>query len=406
MKKNLIMAWRNLWRNKRRTLITVASVFFGVLLSTVMSSMQEGSYSSMIDNIVKFYSGYIQIHQEDYWENKTINNTFVPTDSLKTRIKEVPEITNMAPRLESFALASSEKITRGSMVIGIDPEAENKVTELKKWVEKGHYLKPNDNGVLVAVDLAKYLNLNVGDTLILLSQGYHGISAAGKYPIRGILKFPSPDLNKQTIYMEIRHCQNFYSADDMVTSLVLMIEDQYHLNKAMKQLKAEISAPYSVMSWSEMQPELLQYVDADRAGGKVMKGILYILIGFGIFGTIMMMVAERRREMGVMVAIGMQRYRLAAILFFETVYIGMIGVLAGFIGSIPIIAHFYNNPIRLTGDAAETMKDMGIEPLMYFSWLPSVFYDQVIVVFIITVIVAIYPLISAQRMKVHLALRA
>ena len=81
------MAWRNLWRNKRRTIITIASVFFGVLLSTVMSSMQEGSYSSMIDNIVKFYSGYIQIHQENYWDNKTINNSFALTDSLLAKVK-------------------------------------------------------------------------------------------------------------------------------------------------------------------------------------------------------------------------------------------------------------------------------------------------------------------------------
>ena len=272
--------------------------------------------------------------------------------------------------------------------------------------EKGQYLQAGDDGVLVAVDLAKYLNLNVGDTLILLSQGYHGISAAGKYPIRGILKFPSPDLNKQTVYMELGHCQGFYSAENRVTSLVLMVTEQYHLKRAMKQLRAEISSPYSVMSWSEMQPELLQLVDADRSGAMVMKGILYILIGFGIFGTIMMMVAERRREMGVMVAIGMQRLQLAMILFFETVYIGLIGVLAGFAGSVPIIAHFYNHPIPLTGNAGETMVQMGIEPLLYFSWLPSIFYDQMIVVLAITALVAIYPFVAAHRMKVHLALKA
>ena len=101
MKSNLNLAWRNLWRNKRRTLITVASIFFGVLFSTIMSSMQEGSYSSMIDNVVKFYSGYIQVHEEDYWEKKTINNTLSPTDSLNNAIYSVEEITFVTPRLES-----------------------------------------------------------------------------------------------------------------------------------------------------------------------------------------------------------------------------------------------------------------------------------------------------------------
>jgi ABC-type lipoprotein release transport system permease subunit len=147
-------------------------------------------------------------------------------------------------------------------------------------------------------------------------------------------------------------------------------------------------------------------VEGDRAGAVIMKAILYILIGFGIFGTVMMMVAERTREMGVMVAIGMQKLKLAAILFFETLYIGLIGVLAGFAGSIPLIAWFYNNPVRLSGNAAETMETMGIEPYMYFSWLPSVFYNQVLVVFLMTAIVGIYPLAMALRLRVHQALRA
>jgi len=406
MKSNIIIAWRNLWRNKRRTLITVASIFFGVLISTLMSSMQEGSYSSMIDNIVKFYSGYIQVHSEKFWDNKTINNTFVPNSSLENQISGIPEITLTTPRLESFALASSEEITRGCMIIGINPENENRITEISRWIKEGSYLKTGEGGLLVASELAKYLQLNVGDTLVLIGQGYHGVSAAGKYPIQGILEFPSPDMNKQTIYMDIGTCQEFYSAENRVTSQVLMIENQYVLQKAMRKLDNEIASPYSVMSWDEMHPEILQLVEADRAGGVFMKAILYIIIGFGIFGTIMMMVAERIREMGVMVAIGMQRYKLAAVLFFETIYIGFVGVLAGFAVSIPVIAYYYNNPIPLSGDAAETMIDMGIEPLLYFSWLPSVFYDQIIIIFLITTIIGIYPVFTSFKMKVHLALKA
>ena len=406
MKSNIVIAWRNLWRNKRRTLITVASIFFGVLLSTIMSSMQEGSYSSMIDNIVKFYSGYIQVHNEKYWDNKTINNTFEADEMLVNHIENVPEIVNYAPRLEFFALASSEEITRGSIILGIDPKRENQITEIGKWIFEGEYLSENDNGLLVGFDLAKYLQLSVGDTLVMIGQGYHGVSAAGKYPIRGILKFPSPELNKQTIYMELNNCQEFFTCDNRLTSFVLMINNQYQLQRAIRKLEEVIDSPYSIMSWDEMHPEILQLVEADRAGGVFMKAILYVVIGFGIFGTIMMMVADRKREMGVMIAIGMQRYKLATILFIETVYIGIIGVLAGFAISIPIIAYYYNNPIPISGDAGKTFTDMGIEPLLYFTWLPSVFYNQIITVLVITTVIAIYPVITANKMKVHLALRA
>jgi ABC-type lipoprotein release transport system permease subunit len=406
MKSNLRLAWRNLWRNKRRTLITVASIFFGVLLATLMSSMQEGSYSSMISNIVTFYSGYIQVQDEDYWENKTINNTFIPSDSLIREISGVREITLFTPRLESFALASSEEITRGSMVIGINPEKEKEVMDIGKWVVDGQYLSQQDRGVLIGFDLANYLELSVNDTLVMIGQGYHGATAVGVFPIRGILRFPSPELNKQSIYMDLITAQEFYSLDNRVTSIVLMLEDQYDLKKAMRKLSNVIRPPYAVMSWEEMHPELLQMVEADRAGALIMKAILYIIIAFGVLGTIMMLVMERKREMGVMIAIGMQRAKLAWILFFETVYIGLIGVIAGFAGSIPLIAYFYHNPIPLTGDAGKTMEEMGFEPLMYFSWLPSVFYNQVITVFVITALIAIYPVVTSNRLKIYRALRA
>ena len=402
---NLKIAWRNLWRNKRRTMITSASIFFGVIFATIMSSLQEGSYSTMVDNIVKFYSGYIQVFNEDYWDKKTINNTYEITDSLIKKIEDVEEITHYAPRLESFALASSSDITKGTLVIGIDPEKEDQVTGVSKWLTKGSYLKPGDQGVLLASDLAQYLQLDVNDTLILIGQGFHGISAAGIFPVRGILEFSSPELNK-VIYMELSSCQEFYSAYNLVTSLVIMLKDHYDIPIALKKMKESIQSPYDIMTWAEMQPEIVQLIGSDRAGGVILKIILYMIIGFGIFGTVMMMIQERRREMGVMVAIGMKRIKLGNILFIETILIGFLGVFIGILGSIPIIGYYFNNPIRLTGEAAKAMIDMGIEPLMTFSWMPSVFYNQALTIFILTLFMGLYPVYKTMKLRIDQALRA
>ena len=167
---------------------------------------------------------------------------------------------------------------------------------------------------MVAVDLANYLKVGVGDSLILYGQGYHGVMAAGIYPIKGILEFPSPELNKQFIYMPLKTTQELFSAYDRITSLVIMIEDNYQLSRAMRNLKKEINSPFMVRSWEELQPELVQMIDGDKAGGLFMKTLLYIIITFGILGTILMMVSERKRELGVMIAIGMQRFTLSKIL--------------------------------------------------------------------------------------------
>lgn len=404
--KNLSLAWRNLWRNKRRTIITSASIFFGVIFSTVMTSVQFGSYDKIIDNVVKYYTGYMQVFTTDYDENKTINNSFVLSDSLLNEVKSESEVTVYTPRLEYYALASSTNITKGAAVIGIDPEKENKVTGLKKWVNKGQYLKEGDNGVMLAIDLANYLKLEVGDTLVLYGQGYHGVMAAGLYPVKGILKFPSPELNKQFVYMDLSACQNFFTADNRISYLVLMVQDHYHLPTAMRHLKKKIQHPFVVKSWRELQPGLVSMIEADRAGGVFMKAILYMVIAFGIFATVLMMVAERKRELGVMVAIGMQRNRLGVILFFETLFIGLVGAIAGLVGSLPIVYYYYYNPIMLSGDAAQTYINMGFEPYMYFSVSPFVFYTQALTVLVITMVIAAYPIYKSFTFSVIKALRA
>jgi ABC-type lipoprotein release transport system permease subunit len=403
---NFKIAWRNLWRNSKRSIITIASVFFGVILSTLMTSMQYGSYDSMVDNVVKFYSGYAQVFTEEYHENKTINNTFELTDSIFEFVQNAPEVTHISPRLEYFALASTEEITKGAAIVGIDPDKENKVTGISKWVKEGEYLKKGDNGVLVAINLANYLQLSVGDTIVLYGQGYHGVTAAQLFPVKGILKFPSPELNNQLIYMELENCQQYFSAPGRVTSLIIMVKNHYKLPAAMRFLKSEIPSPLVCMSWDELQPELVQMIEGDKAGGIIMKLILYLVVGFGIFGTIIMMIAERTRELGVTIAIGMQRQKMATILFIETIYVGIIGAFAGILASIPIVTYLYNNPVPLTGDAAKTMIDMGIEPLLYFSLNLSAFYNQAIIVLIMSIVIGIVPIYKALKLKINQALRA
>ncbi len=401
-----ILAWRNIWRNKRRTLITVASIFFGVLLSTFMTSMQEGTYSKMIDNVVGFYSGYIQIHHPEYWENKTIDYTFASTDSLENVLKNNPSVTSFVPRLESFSLMSFKTNTKGAALIGIDPEKENKMTNLSHWIEKGTYLKPGDKGILLAVNLAKNLGVEVGDTLVLISQGYHGISAAALFPVRGILKFPAPAMNSLGGYIDIHAAQDFFSVPNKYTSLVLMVDDYGKVNQIKHKLKIDLGKKYEIMSWDEMDPVTKNMIDADRSGAYITKGILYALVGFGIFGTVIMMMAERRKEMGIMIAIGMQKSRLSIILFYETTLLGLVGVFAGFAVSLPLIIYLVFHPVPITGEMAKAYEQFGFEPAMYFSAQWFVFARQVLIIFIITMTVYIYPLVKTYKLKLINALHS
>ena len=385
-------------------MITVASIFFGVLLSAYMTSMQEGSYDKMVEIVVKFYSGYMQVHHEDYWENKSINNSFDYDQSLIDQLKANPEVDFVIPRLESFGLASAGELTRGAAIFGIVPDIETQLTGIADKIVSGKYLQSNDDGVVIGDGLAKYLKLKLNDTLVIITQGYHGASSAGKFPVRGIIKHVSPELNKSIIYMELKTCQNFLGADNKLTSLVVNVADNDAMKRTLKKLKSEIKLPFSVMGWEEMQPEVVQQIESDRAGGIIMKAILYIVIAFGIFGTIMMMMAERRREFGVMISIGMQKWKLSVMLFIETLLIGLLGILSGIMVTLPLLLIQAKNPIPLTGETARLMEDFGFEPYMFFSTAPEVFSQQAISVFILTLLIGIYPVVASMKINANRAL--
>lgn len=403
--KDLIMAWRNLWRNKRRTMITVMSVVFGVLLSTIMGAMQEGIYGSMIDNVVKTYSGHLQIQHPEYDNNKTINNTFVETKGLIDSVEQIPHVKVAAPRLKSFTLISSGDKTRGGMVIGIDPKIEQDFTNISQWLVEGEYLKAVDNGLLITKNIADHMELEIGDTVIMMSQGYHGANSAGLFPVRGILEFPTPDLNNLGVYMDINTTREFFYAFGMMTEIAILADDYENVPQIEQSLHKQFTDRYNYLNWQELSPELVQFIQSDKSSGVLMKGILFLVIGFGIFGTIIMMVAERRREMGVMVAVGMQKKRLSKVLWYETMLIGFVGVVIGFVVSIPIVAWLGLNPIPITGEYAAAYEQFGMEPLLYFKMAPWVFVNQVVVVFLITLAVSIYPFSKVRNLNVINAIR-
>ncbi len=401
------MAWRNLWRNKRRTLITITSILFAMFFALVMRSMQKGSYANMVDNVVGTYSGYIQIHAADYWDKKTIDESLDASQFPEEEIGKLADVKGLVPRLESFALASSENVTKGILLTGIIPEKEDVFTGLSDKIVDGNYLESGDGKVMLAEKLAGYLKLSLGDTLVLISTGYHGVSAAGKYAVKGILHFPSPELNKQLVFMNLNDCQAFFGTANRLTSYVVLLDK--HSPKIIAQtqdaLKAKLSESYEVMSWQEMMPDLVQLIESDNASGKIMLGILYMIIAFGIMGTIMMMTIERMREFGVMVALGMQKFKLGWVVWLETLLMGFMGIVLGSVLSMPVIYHYYLNPIRLTGDAAASIETFGVEPIMPFAWESSFYFNQALVVLVITLITALYPFFKVIKLEPVTALK-
>ncbi|MEO0898410.1 MAG: FtsX-like permease family protein [Bacteroidota bacterium] len=400
------IAWRNLWRNKRRTFITMASVFFAVLMAIFLRSIQEGVYDQMIDNSVRYYRGYVQVHQNGYWDEQFIDNTFEDSPELQQTLENEKEVRVVTPRLESPMMVSTGSNSRFSLMVGIDPAKEDQITRLKGRIVEGEYLEEGDKAIVVGVGLAEKMKLALGDTLILLGQGYHGQQSYDQYPIKGMVKFGSPELNKRMVYLPVKEAQYLLASPDRLSAYAMDVSSRRVSGKVVEQLESKLdSGTYEVMDWQEMDAELLKFIESDRAGGMVTMFILYILIGFGIFGTALMMISERKYEFGVQIAIGMKKIQLAYILIMEMVFIAVMGVLAGAIVAIPLQYFFHANPIDLGKDMAKVYESFNIEAIIPTSTDPSIIIDQAVFVLIMTLLIMIYPISKLFRIKPIEAMR-
>lgn len=402
----LKLAWRNIWRNKRRTWITASSIILAVLFVVLMRALQLGTYDHMIENVALSYTGYIQVHQDGYWDEKNLNNSMERDSALLEKVRGVPGVRAAVPRLSSFSLASHGNLTKGAMVLGIDPEAEKAVIDPPSKLVQGESLDQGDEAILIGQGVADHFGIGVGDTLVFLGQGYHGRSAAGKYPVNGILDLNAPDLNKRLVLLPLKAAQWYYGTRDRVTALSLVVDNRRDVPVVQERLREDLDPEqYEVMGWRQMLPELVQTIQFDNAGGIIMAIILYMVIAFGVFGTVLMMTEERKREFGILVSVGMRKGKLAIVLWMESIMIALLGVVIGMLLAYPLIVYFHYDPIRLTGGMAKAVENFGFQPVLPTTLDPSVITANASIVLAIAAAIGLYPALRIARLQPVKAMR-
>jgi ABC-type lipoprotein release transport system permease subunit len=399
MKIIFLMAWRNIWRNKRRSVITISSIFCAVFFAVFARSFQIGVYNKMIENMVGMYTGYLQVHQDGFWKEQSIDNSFILDAELIDLISTSENIGNFNERLESFALTVSNNLTKGAIVIGVDFKKEDQLMKLHSKMKSGEFPSDTSNVILLSEGLAEYYTLEVGDSLILMGQGYHGSSANGIFHIQGIIRLPVPNLNDRMIFMPLLAAQELYDAPGRLTSLVLQVDEPSNLSRTKNLLLKKMDLDkYELLDWRSLLPELVQTIQADSAGGIIILGILYMIITLGILGTLLMMTAERMYEFGILVSIGMKKGKLIITLLIESLMMGLLGVILGVIGVSPVRYYFYLNPIRLQEKAAESVEAFGFEPIIPASLDMNIALNHSCIVLLIVLLCSIYPIITILRL--------
>lgn len=388
----LKLIWRNLWRNSRRTLITMASIAFAVLFAVLMKSFQDGVFNNLIKNVVGYYSGYVQIHQKGYWDEQVLDNCFALEDILTNKLHQNSQINVIVPRLETFVLISKENTSKGCMLVGTDAVKENNLTQLKRKLIKGSYFNNKEDVVIIAEGLAKRINAKVNDTIVLFGQGFHGAMAAGKFKVKGIVHLASPAMNDAFVYLPLLAAQYYLNAENRLTSISLGIDNPENGNTIVNDLKTTIGQKYEVMAWQEMMPEIANHIRADGFSFYVFSGILYLIIGFGLFGTLLMMTVERTHEFGMLIAIGMKKSKLKIILLGETLMITLLGVVLGMLLSLPSVFYLQEKPIRFSGEIAKAYEQFGFEAIFPAEFNLAIFFNQSLIILCMALLIGLYPL--------------
>jgi len=394
----LKLAWRNIWRNKKRSYITISAIAIAVLLSVCMRSMQLGMYDNMISKVVGSYSGYLQIHSKGYWEEQIIDNSFTFNKDILDEIYKTDGVNNIVPRIQNGALVSNEKDSKFVFITGIIPKKEKLLTNWDKRLIKGDLLEEGSKSINIGKGIASFFNLDIGDTLIFIGQGYHGMQAVGAFPVSGIIDLKNPKLNNISVFMSLNTAQKFLSAENQITHLIIDKKEYSDELIIAKNIKSNLGEDYEVMTWQEMMPELEQTIKADSVGGLIMVFILYMIITFGIFGTVLMMTQERKYEFGVVISIGMKKLFLIITMIYESILLTSIGIIFGILISRPIILYYHYNPLEFTGESAKAFEDFGFEAIVPFMSTFDIPITHGLIIFFISLIICLYPIIYILRL--------
>lgn len=402
------MAWRNLWRHRRRTWLTVGAMIFSNLLLVFMISLQFGSYRMMIDNTLKSYTGHLQVQRVGYIDNPKIRDSIAGIVPLADSIRKRLDSNTVAARGVAFAMVSSKQRSYGLQLIGVEPRYEPEVSTLPGLLTKGHYFTDFDAAeIIIGSVLARNLRVDIGDELTLLGSGRDGSIAAGVVTVIGIFDSGISDIDRLMAQLPLGYFQSLFSMADQGHNIVIDAEDLSHVAELQKTVSDMLSAEPQlvVLDWDKLQPGLKQAIQADMTSAWFMYAVLIILVAFSVLNTQLMSVLERTREFGTMLALGVKPARLGALVFSETFFMSALGLIIG--TALGATLAYYLSFVGFSYPGMEEMAGrFNLPDRMYpsLSWL-SVFLGPGIV-FICSMIASIYPALRLFFLQPVSAMRA
>jgi len=411
-----MLAWRNLWRHRKRTIITLSSIAIGFGLAVLSIGIQDGHHNSLIRNAIKLGEGHLTVQPRGYIEapanHKYLSNGLV----LSKKLTSLNVAGSIEARISLQVLASTANNSVGVVLEGLSSESDPRVDMLRPQLVKGEWIKTGDDrGIVIGEGMASKLKAKLGSKVVLMAGKKGGDSQAQLGRVRGIFKSQVPEMDDYLIFSDLHFSRRFLQGEGAdvlkqpVTRFAIFLDNPDTLYDWKNKVKSAIeSEQVIVMDWQEMMPQLVQFIIVDDAGNYIFLILILIMVIFGVLNTVLMSVLERTREFGLLRALGLSRRNLLTLVFFESFLMGLLAIIVGWIVGGGIHLWFSQQGIDFTaimGEGGNVMMGTFMDPIVYteLSW------DRVTqlttIIFVATLSSGIYPAIKAARITPVEALR-
>ncbi|TAN18092.1 MAG: ABC transporter permease [Chitinophagaceae bacterium] len=400
-----LMAWRNIWRNKIRSIIIMLSVVIGLFAGISVLALYNGMMKSRIRTVIEAEVGHLQIHHPEF--KKDYEPVFVLKngDEILKSIRLIPEIKYAAPRSVTQGMLSTATGSSGIQINGIIPELEYRTSQLQKKIIEGTGFSGNKkNEILIGKKLAVKMKLRTGSKLVLTFTDTSGNIVSGAFRVTGIYQSDNAPLDEKNAYVRMSDLNILLGTGNSFHEIALLLNKDKDLEKVQNRLKQKFPETL-IESWKEISPETQLLVNTVDQYSYMIMFIIMLALAFGIVNTMLMAIIERTKEVGMMVALGMNRLRVFLLVLMETMFLTLAGTPFGlFLGWI-VINYYNKNGLDFSGSGKEMMSSFGFGTMIYPEFPAERVFGVMMIVTGTALIACIFPAVKALRLQPVEALR-
>lgn len=401
-----LIAWRNLWRNRRRTWLTSGGIAFAIWLLVFSMSMQDGTFEIMVDNGARLALGHVQIQHPAYQDDPRMEYTLTGSDRLRAVAEAEPAVVAASERAQGFALVSHGERSFGAQVFGVDFAREATWSSLPAMVQDGRYLTGPGEAVIGSV-LARNLGLRVGDEIVVLGTAREGGVAAALATVVGTFTSGQVALDRALMQIPIDDFREAWGlAPDEAHALVVLAGSVTESVQVAEDLRVGLGSEARVLDWRELMPEAVQTIDVKFIGTLLFFALVAIIVTFSIVNTFMMTVFERTPEFGMLMAIGMKPGKIMGQLALEALFLALLGVVIGLALSAALLVPLSEFGMPLPASATEALTQYNLPDRMYPRFSNMAASASAVIMLIGTQLAALVPALRIRRMRPVQALRA